>query len=488
MASPKKYCCFLFASVLAISIFFNNGIAIEEETKATETESWLTVSLSSLLPSQTCTPFTGLKKNSSLEVIQRHGPCSELKHGKANPKTTPTHFDILSEDQARVDSIHSKLSESFDHGNMKQLDSANIPVRSGMPLNTASYIVTIGFGSPKTDLSLAFDTGSYLTWTQCTPCLVKCYNQQEPIFDPSKSTTYSRIFQCGASKCNEIFSTAKYQECANPDYGDTCIYTVKYANTDFSIGFLSKDRLTITAGDTFDNFLFGCGQNNLGDALGRTAGKLGLGRHPISFVQQTATTYDKVFSYCLPSTTSSFGHLTFGSDGVRKNVQYTPITTVPNLTSFYGISVNGITVGGIELSSVASTLSSASAVIDVSTLITRLPPSVYAALRSEFRQQMTMYPMASEISILDTCYDLSGYNDGTVMIPKISLEFGDKVKLDLDVSGIVFVVSTKQVCLAFAANEREDDVLILGSVQQKTIDVVFDLNAERLGFGPAGCM
>ncbi|XP_028801629.1 aspartyl protease family protein At5g10770-like [Neltuma alba] len=385
MASHNKY-CFFFASVLGI-IIFNNEAAIEEEIEAIGNQQWLTVSLSSLFPSSTSSPnFTGLKKKSSLEVMQRHGPCCEEKHNGAEPKS-PTHTDILSEDQERVNSIHSKLSKGFGHENMKQPDSASIPARSGVPIGSGGYIVTVGLG---------------------------------------------------------------YRQCANST--QTCIYNVEYVDTSSSVGFLSKERLTIAA-DTFDNFLFGCGQNNRGDSYGGAAGILGLGRHPISFVQQTANTYNKVFSYCLPSTPSSVGHLTFGSGEVPKNVQYTPITTIPNLNWFYGINIIGITVGGTTLSSATSTLSSAKAIIDVGTTITRLPPSVYAALRSEFQQKMAMYPMASELVILDTCYDLSGY---------------------------------ETVCLAFAPNKREEDVLILGNVQQKTIEVVHDLNAERLGFGPPG--
>ncbi|XP_028801630.1 aspartyl protease family protein At5g10770-like [Neltuma alba] len=426
--------------------------------------------------------MSGWKKNSSLQVMQRHGPCWQQKHDKAEPNESHPHIDILSEDEARVNSIHSMLPRRFSHENMKQPDSANIPVRSGLPIRAGGYIVSISLGSPETEWSFIFDTGSDFTWTRCKPYLVEShYDQQEPIFDPSKSTTYSHI-KCPSSMCAWILSTGKYQECAN--YTKTCIYKLKYAEASFSGGFLSKERLTTAAGGTFDNFLFGCSPNKGGNTLGGAAGILGLSRHPISFVQQTTNTYNKVFSYCLPSTPSSMGHLTFGSNDVPNNVQYTPITTIPNLTSFYGINVIGITVGGAELSSVTSTLSSAKAIIDVGTTITRLPQSVYAALRSEFQKKMAIYPMACELVMLDTCYDLSGYE--TVMIPEINLVFGGGVKLNLDASGIVYAASEKQVCLAFAPNTNDEDVVILGNVQQKTIEVVYDLNVERLGFGPPG--
>lgn len=129
-------------------------------------------------------------------------------------------------------------------------------------------------------------------------------------------------------------------------------------------------------------------------------------------------------------------------------------------------------------------LSSSKAIIDSGTVITRLPPSVYSSLRLEFRQLMLMYPMIDKISILDTCYNLSGHD--IVSIPKISLVFDGGVKLDLGENAIVDAGSENQVCLAFAPNQSDEDMVILGNVQQRTINVVYDLNAERLGFGPPG--
>ena len=98
---------------------------------------------------------------------------------------------------------------------------------------------------------------------------------------------------------------------------------------------------------------------------------------------------------------------------------------------------------------------------------------------------MAKYPITDELSILDTCYDLSGYK--VVSIPKISFKFGGNVTVELAAAGTLYFDSVDQVCLAFAANDYDDDVTIFGNVQQKTLQVVYDVGGGRVGFGLGGC-
>ncbi|KAF7815880.1 aspartyl protease family protein [Senna tora] len=361
------------------------------------------------------------------------------------------------------------------------MDQALLPARSGSILGSGNYFVTVGLGSPKKELSLIFDTGSDLTWTQCEPCTRSCYKQKDPIFDPSVSSTYSNI-TCTSTTCTQL-SSATGNEPGCSAATRACIYGIQYGDSSFSVGYFAKETLTVSSSDVVQNFLFGCGQNNQG-LFGGAAGLLGLGRHPISFVQQTAQKYHKIFSYCLPSTSSSVGYLTFGGGSSSGNLQYTPFSTVSQGGSFYGLDFTGITVGGTKLP-VSSSVFSAGTIIDSGTVISRLPPGAYGPLRDAFQKGMSKYPKAAAVSILDTCYDLSGYK--TIAVPKISLSFGGGVNLELDGNGILYVVSEKQVCLAFAGNSDASDVAILGNVQQKTIQVVYDVGGGRIGFGPAGC-
>ncbi|KAF7815881.1 aspartyl protease family protein [Senna tora] len=285
-----------------------------------------------------------------------------------------------------------------------QLEQFVIPARSGSLIGSGNYYVTVGLGSPKKELSLIFDTGSDLTWTQCEPCARYCYNQKEPLFDPLKSSTYYNI-SCTSTLCTQLSSaTGNEPGCSATK---ACIYGIQYGDSSFSIGYFAKETLTVSSSDVVSNFLFGCGQNNRG-LFGATAGLLGLGRHSISFVQQTAQKYRKIFSYCLPSTSSYAGFLKFGGDGSSAGkVQYTPLVSVGD--SFYGLDFTGISVGGTRLPISSSVFSAGSSIIDSGTVITRLPPGAYGPLRDAFRRGMSKYPRGNSLSILDTCYDLSGY-------------------------------------------------------------------------------
>ncbi|KAK7305166.1 hypothetical protein VNO77_43066 [Canavalia gladiata] len=471
---------FLLASLSLLFFLCSLENSFAFQTRREGKESNHLVHLSSLLPSSSCSSSTkGSKEKASLEVVHKYGPCSQLNH---KAEGTTIHSDILRHDKERVKYIQSKVSKNLGHdSDVKELDSTSLPAKSGSLIGSGNYFVVVGLGTPKRDLSLIFDTGSDLTWTQCEPCARSCYKQQDAIFDPSKSTSYSNI-TCTSSLCTQL-SSATGNDPACASLTKACVYGIQYGDQSYSVGFFSRERLTVTSTDVFDNFLFGCGQNNQG-LFGGSAGLLGLGRHPISFVQQTSAKYHKIFSYCLPSTSSNVGHLTFGGSN-GGYLKYTPISTIPRGDSFYGLDIAGISVSGSKLPISSSTFSYGGAIIDSGTVITRLPPTAYGALRSAFRRGMAKYPPASELSILDTCYDFSGYNE--VSVPKISFEFAGSVTVELPSSGIFYVASKKQVCLAFAANGDDSDVTIFGNVQQRTLEVVYDLGGGKIGFAPDGC-
>ena len=444
---------------------------------------------------------------SSLHVTHRHGTCSRLTRGKS---TSPDHAEILRLDQARVNSIHSKLSKKLTD-RVRQSKSTALPAKDGSIFGSGNYVVSVGIGTPKRDQSLIFDTGSDLTWIQCEPCVQTCYSQKEPIFNPSSSSSYYNV-SCSSAACTSLssatgllfvnrffnFNPVMLNRFSNfnrfffpPRLGNsgscsasTCVYGIQYGDQSFSVGFLAKEKFTLTSSNVFDGVYFGCGENNQGLFTG-VAGLLGLGRDKLSFPSQTATTYNKIFSYCLPSSASYTGHLTFGTAGISRSVKFTPISTITEGTSFYGLDIVGITVGGQKLAIAPAVFSTPGALIDSGTVITRLPPKAYAALKDAFKAKMSQYPSASGVSILDTCFDLSGLK--TVTIPKVAFSFSGGAVVELGSTGVLYAFKMAQVCLAFAGNSDDTNAAIFGNVQQQTLEVVYDGAGGRVGFAPNGC-
>ncbi|KAI9115689.1 hypothetical protein K1719_013358 [Acacia pycnantha] len=466
------------------------------------------VPLSSFFPSSTCTsPPQGGSRKGWLEVVHKHGPCSKPKRHTSSSSSSSSssiipHSEILEQDIARVRAIQWKLWEAQRQASEQDrksttttseasLDKAAapapaevpLPAESGEIIGSGDYFVKLGLGTPAREFSLIFDTGSDLTWTQCLPCLRSdsCYTQNEPIFDPSKSSSYSNI-PCSSSQCSQLFSaTGNNPECSSPS-GD-CMYSISYGDKSLSAGNYAKETLTITPAHVVSDFLFGCGHDNEG-LFNDTDGILGLGRNQISFVQQTSDIFYNIFSYCLPATATDVGYLNLGGEPASDNVIYTPFSSVPPSSSFYALDLIGISLSGDSLSITSSEFSSG-VIIDSGTVITRLPQAVYGPLRDAFRKAMSKYRMAGPVSILDTCYDLRGCD--TVIVPKVTLSFGGGANVDLDASGVVYALSETLVCFAFAANEDPTSPTIIGNTQQRTLEVVYDVDGGKIGFRPHSC-
>ncbi|WOL19460.1 aspartyl protease family protein [Canna indica] len=433
-------------------------------------------SIHDMLPKSICSSSeaSASSNSSRLQVVHRHGPCSPFSDG---PKVS--HGQLLDTDQARVDTFHVRVSAAAAAAHVDKLSSSpavTIPARTGIPLGTGNYLVTVGFGTPRRDSSVIFDTGSDVTWIQCAPCNV-CYTQEEPVFDPAESSTYSAV-PCSSADCGRLDS----HSCSA---ASTCRYDVQYGDNSQTQGTFGRDTLSLSTSpsDVLPDFEFGCGDANSG-LFGRSAGLIGLGRGSVSLVSQAARKYGAAFSYCLPSGSSSVGYLTIGRRSPA-NTKYTPMLTVPGLPSFYFVSLTAIKVGGKPLPIPKTVFSTAGTLVDSGTVITRLPPTAYAALRTAFSQRMAQYSPAPALAILDTCYNFTGYEK--VAVPTVELVFGRGATLNVDFSGILYVASVSQACLAFAANDRADDVAIIGNVQQRTHNVVYDVIRRKIGFGAKAC-
>ncbi|URE34781.1 aspartic proteinase [Musa troglodytarum] len=386
---------------------------------------------------------------------------------------------LLIADEARVSSLQSRISNKLPQDS----SGAQVPLVSGIKLQTLNYVATIGVGGK--NMTVIVDTGSDLTWVQCKPCFY-CYSQQDPLFEPSASPSYQYV-PCNSTACYSLQAATGSAGVCGADWS-TCSYAINYGDGSYSRGLLGRERIDV-GGASIEGFTFGCGLRNHG-LFGGTAGLMGLGRTQLSLVSQTTDRFGGVFSYCLPTRMlGSSGSLVLGDDpDAYKNstpISYTRMLSDPQQAPFYFLNLTDMSVGGVALE--AAGFSNGRILIDSGTVITRLVPSVYQALKAEFVKQFSGYPPAPSFSILDTCFDLSAYEE--VNVPRLRLGFEGGAEMTVDVTGIFYFVKrdASQVCLAMASLQYEDQTGIIGNYQQKNQRVVYDTVASRIGFAEEAC-
>ncbi|KAJ6811660.1 putative protein ASPARTIC PROTEASE IN GUARD CELL 1 [Iris pallida] len=106
----------------------------------------------------------------------------------------------LARDSSRVAAIAARVASAMNGIKNSDLtpqqqqqyatESIQGPVTSGSSQGSGEYFSRVGIGSPARPLYLVLDTGSDVSWAQCQPC-ADCYQQSDPVFDPSASSTYS---------------------------------------------------------------------------------------------------------------------------------------------------------------------------------------------------------------------------------------------------------------------------------------------------------
>ncbi|XP_044959009.1 aspartyl protease family protein At5g10770-like [Hordeum vulgare subsp. vulgare] len=399
----------------------------------------------------------------TVPLHHRHGPCSTVPSTNA-----PTLENMLRRDQLRAAYITRKYSGVNGSAGDVEGSDVTVPTTLGTSLDTLEYLITVGMGSPAVTQTMLIDTGSDVSWVQCKPCS-QCHSQADSLFDPSSSSTYS-AFSCTSAACAQL----RQRGCSSSQ----CQYTVKYGDGSTGSGTYSSDVLALGS-STVENFQFGCSQSESGNLLqDQTAGLMGLGGGAESLATQTAGTFGKAFSYCLPPTPGSSGFLTLGA-ATSGFVVKTPMLRSTQVPSYYGVLLQAIRVGGRQLNIPASAFSAGS-IMDSGTIITRLPRTAYSALSSAFKAGMKQYPPAQPMGIFDTCFDFSGQS--SVSIPTVALVFSGGAVVDLASDGIIL-----GSCLAFAANSDDTSLGIIGNVQQRTFEVLYDVGGGAVGFKAGAC-
>uniref|UniRef100_A0A0V0I465 Peptidase A1 domain-containing protein n=1 Tax=Solanum chacoense TaxID=4108 RepID=A0A0V0I465_SOLCH len=382
----------------------------------------------------------------------------------------------LQRDAIRAKSL-SLLSASAANSTGKDFSSSVI---SGLSQGSGEYFTRIGIGTPTKYVYLVLDTGSDIVWIQCLPC-AKCYSQSDPVFDPSKSSSFSPV-TCDSPLCRRLDSSG----CNNRN---KCLYQVSYGDGSFTVGEYSTETLNFRK-TTVSNISFGCGHDNEGLFIG-AAGLLGLGKGKLSFPGQAGSRFGQKFSYCLVDRIGSAkpSYIVFGESAITRNTIFTPLLTNPKLDTFYYVELTGISVGGTKVPALTPELfkldteGNGGVIVDSGTSVTRLTRPGYIAVRDAFRLGAKDLKRAPNFSLFDTCYDLSGKTQAKV--PTLVLHFaGADVALPA-ANYMIPVNSEGRYCFGFAGTNG--GLSIIGNIQQQGFRVVFDLAGSRLGFAPRGC-
>ncbi|KAF5803731.1 putative nepenthesin [Helianthus annuus] len=386
----------------------------------------------------------------------------------------------LARDSHRVTSLITKLNFAISGTNISETnpvykaDTLTTPVTSGLSQRSGEYFARVGLGTPAQSYYMTIDTGSDLTWLQCKPCS-NCYQQTDPIYDPSGSSSYN-VLPCTSEQCESLDTSA----CES----NTCLYQVSYGDESFTVGDFVTETVSFNSG-SFPSVAVGCGHDNEG-LFAAAAGLLGLGRHPLSFPSQIKSTS---FSYCLVDRDSAnVSTLDFNSVPPANSVTV-PLLQNPKMKSFYYVGLTGISVGERPLPIPPSIFAidgsgKGGAVVDSGTAVTRLHTQAYNSLRDEFTQQGSSLKRTNGYGLFDTCFDFSEMT--SVKVPEVAFIFAGGKTLSLRPENyLVKVDSSGKFCLAFAPTA--DALSIIGSIQQQGTRVGYDMGNSVVSFSPNDC-
>ncbi|KAG0466847.1 hypothetical protein HPP92_018427 [Vanilla planifolia] len=314
--------------------------------------------------------------------------------------------------------------------------ATSAPVHAG----NGEFLMELAIGTPLVPFSAIVDTGSDLIWTQCKPC-INCFDQPTPLFNPTKSSTYSKL-PCSNSLCSALPTSACTEN------GSACEYFYSYGDSSSTEGVLSADTFAIGFPKPISvpGIGFGCGDDNQGAGFSQGGGLVGLGRGPLSLVSQLSLTQ---FSYCLTSLDSSKkSPLLLGPVAGHNSTVMTMTTKLlknAEQPSFYYLSLAGISVGGDLVSIPNGTFDlqsdgSGGLIIDSGTSITYLEAEGYRAVKKAFLEKSKLKAANGNDVGLDLCFEGPAGED-TVVVPKLALHFHGGADLELPAENYVILDS-----------------------------------------------
>lgn len=389
-----------------------------------------------------------------------------IRLGKPAKQVMP--LDLISHDLARIQRLFgtSPLSTSA-------VASISADDRTW---DQDQFTTILGFGESMSLQKVMFDTGSDFSWIRCNWKDNNSAEIDEAVrYAPSDSKS-SKLTTCRSPTCYEAGGYC----ISNADY--YCSFSARYMDSSNTQGTVLTDTLTLTPSVSVNNFIFGCASSDPEGHSGVADGLIGLGRGATSLAQQILPTLQNGFSYCIPSTNNNkSGFLTFGRmDEPSTNITFTEMFRHRTHTSLYFVDLTNIYVGdeSIPVPVEQETF------VDSSIAFTYIPPEVHAKLTTIFRQEIQEYLIPDNASIFNGCFNFTDAPD-RIYIPQVTFSFNDGAEFNLGVDGTLYkpVEGERIDCLAF---QLQEGISMIGTLAQQSIEVVYDTNNAKLGFGVSG--
>ncbi|CAK9311616.1 unnamed protein product [Citrullus colocynthis] len=469
----------------------------------------------------------------------------------ANPKTNfPTDSLVLGLVHSRTsllipkkgyNSISRKRLKTMEMGSDDNVIEPLREIRDG-------YLMSLTLGTPPQVIQVYMDTGSDLTWVPCGNLSFDCQDCEEyqnnvlgpklAAFLPTHSSTSIRE-TCGSSFCMDIHSSDNpFDPCTIAGCSLATLvkgncprpcpsFAYTYGASGVVIGTLTRDVLFMHGNNInspnstkqIPRFCFGC----VGASYREPIGIAGFGRGLLSLPFQLGFSH-KGFSHCfLPFKFSNnpnfsspliLGNLAISSKD--DHLQFTPLLKSPIYPNYYYIGLESITIGNgnnnfrfgvsFKLREI-DTKGNGGMLIDSGTTYTHLPEPLYSQLISNL-ESVIAYPRAKQVELntgFDLCYKVPCRNNNFSFIddsqlPSITFHFLNNVSVVLPQGNNFYAMaapinSTVVKCLLFQTmdgvggdnGDSDGPAGIFGSFQQQNLEVVYDLEKERLGFQPMDC-
>ncbi|XP_078179637.1 aspartic proteinase nepenthesin-1-like [Carex rostrata] len=373
--------------------------------------------------------------------------------------------------QARLALLTSKLAY-----NSNPFSRANMPFH---PSGDYEYVIELAIGTPPHPYPFLFDTGSDLIWTQCKPC-TKCMPQPSPLFDPTKSSTFSPL-PCSNKVCQAL---GQQENCTK----NLCMYSYAYGDQTYSYGYVSSEIFTFGTSSEFKAHIgFGCGFQNGGD-LNNSSGIAGFSKLPNSLVSQLGASS---FSHCMTDNINKRSILRFGTqEEIYRNIK-APVQTSkfikgpPGLEALYFIAMTGVTVGTKRLS-IPKSVFKKGTLVDSGTAFSTLPEVAYNKLKAALLSDMKLSATNISVQNLD-CFSPPSASilPSRVKAPQVILHF-EGIDMKLHRKNYIYDIDEQGV-LCFTITATSGSFSTLGNQQQINMQVLYDLKNSKLAIAPNQC-